>query len=141
RTAEQVVAGTVAAVVVIRARRVVGGVNDSAFRIDAHRESPLRRTGTIPVAVAAPRFDAGIAGLLRNRSELPHLRARARIESARSAGIAVRADDEQVPVDGGRGFVRNNHIDFTAVAESGNRFAGVGAQSDQASSRSKEDAR
>src|SRR5438105_3623819 len=100
-TAEEVVAGTIAAVVIVRTGRIVSGKDDATLRIEAHRESPLRGAWTVLVTVAAPRFNSGIAGLLRDRSKLPHLRAGARIERARSTGIAIRSDNEEVLVHSG----------------------------------------
>src|SRR5262249_32792785 len=111
------------------------------FRIHRHRELPLRRSRTISIALVSPGFRAGIGGLLRYGSELPHLRAGARVEGTGTTGIAVRTDDEKVPINDGRGLVRHDHIDFAFFAECRYGFAGIPIECDQSCAGSKEDPR
>src|SRR5437763_1464632 len=47
RTAEQIGAGPVTAIVVVRSWRVVGGVDDAALGIEGHRKTPLSGAGSV----------------------------------------------------------------------------------------------
>src|SRR5436190_18771075 len=104
RTAEQIGAGPVTAVVIVRSWRVVRGVDDAALGIEGHRKTPLSGAGPILVTFSAPCLNAWIAGLLRDRAKFPCLRAGASVECTRSARISIRADDEKVLVNDWRGF-------------------------------------
>src|SRR5437016_3912254 len=106
-TAEEIRARPVSAVVVVRSRGIVRGEDNAALRIERHRESPLRGTRSVFIALVAPGVGARVARLLWDGPELPDLRSRARVECARAPGVPVGAGDEQILINDGRGFVRD----------------------------------
>ena len=77
------------------------------LRNQATTRSARSRRKYTTTATSVPRWsatskvwlNAGICRLLRNRSKFPHLRACARIESARGAGISVCTGDEKVLIN------------------------------------------
>ena len=143
--AVEVVAGPVAAVVAGNGGRQ-RQVHVPALRV--HREVERPRVGPEPAlpAVAAPGVVPGLAGL-RDRAELPHRGAGARVEGARVADAAdgpgggVGADHHHIAVHEGHRVVGDDHVDGAALAEALDRFPGRRVERAQVQPGREDDAR
>src|SRR5215831_14519473 len=96
---KQVGSGTVAAIVIVGAGRVISGKDNAAFGIERHGKTPLCRTRPIFITLVSPGFGSRIARLLRYRAEFPYLFSGAGIEGAGRSRIPVRSGNEEVFVD------------------------------------------
>src|SRR5215467_14638310 len=119
--AEQVVAGTIAAVVV-RSWSGDRQIRDTSRFVDRLRKAPGVRTRSLLPPVVEPRLVPAFAGT-RHGVEFPELLARDGVECTRIAWRPLRqlqhacTDHDDVLVDGRRARVADYHVDLAVRAE------------------------